>query len=106
MGWQWFVDVGFIDGNCNPNSAVLSMSKGGVYLSDPFAGAFPQTLFLKSASVRPAYPIPAGTGCTVPNMFAPGDFALPSICPLSSQPGGLLTPPFEIPTTIRIDRYA
>ena len=108
VGWAWFVNVTYTDATCTTQTTMLSMSKAGTYVSDPYAGAFPETLYLKSASVRPRYALPAGTVCNIPYMsdFFPGDFALPSICPLSYEPDGTLTPPFEIPTTISIQRYA
>jgi hypothetical protein len=112
VGWSWFVNVTYTDLVCNTQTTMLTMTKGGAYVSDPFAGAFPETLHLKSASVRPSYaPLgstPGNWGCGYAHhsIGNPGDFVLPSICPLSYEPDGTLTPPFEIPTTISIQRYA
>ena len=112
VGWSWFVNVTYTDLVCNTQTTMLTMTKGGAYVSDPFGGAFPETLHLKSASVRPSYaPLgstPGNWGCGYAHhsIGNPGDFVLPSICPLSYEPDGTLTPPFEIPTTISIQRYA
>jgi hypothetical protein len=111
VGWSWFVNVTYTDAACGTQTVQLSMSKGGSYVSDPYAGAFPEALYLKSASIRPAYAPPGSTpgnwGCGYAHhsVANPGDFVLPSVCPLSYQVDGQLTPPFEIPTTINIQRY-
>lgn len=112
VGWQWAIPVAFTQCGTT-NNLTLLMSKGGTYVSDPYVGAFPETLYLKSASIRPAYVpptwVPGGNNtCGYPNQDPgqPGDFYLPSPCPLSYQPGGQLSVPFDLPTTISIQRYA
>lgn len=114
IGWAWFVPVTFTQCG-NTSNLTLTMSKAGTYVSDPFVGAFPQTLYLKSASIRPQYTPPGWppTGsdpsfCGWPYQTGgnPGDFFLPSPCQLSHQTNGQLTVPFDIPTTISIQRYA
>jgi len=113
VGWAWFASVTYVDASCVTQTTTLAMSKAGTYVSDPFVGAFPETLYLKSASVRPSYVPPTATpgdwGCGYAHHNGggnPGDFFLPSVCPLSYQADGQLAPPFEIPTTISIQRYA
>lgn len=112
IGWTWFLPVSFTQCG-NTANYVITASKGGIYVSDPFVGAFPETLYLKSAGIRPAYVpptwVPGGNNtCGYPNQdpSQPGDFYLPSPCPLSYQPGGQLSVPFDLPTTISIQRYA
>lgn len=115
VGWAWFVPVTYTASDCSTQTATLTMSKAGTYVSDPFAGDFPETLYLKSASIRPQYtppgwPVggsdPSFCGYAYQTGGGPGDFFLPSPCPLSYQPGGQLSVPFDLPTTISIQRYA
>lgn len=112
VGWQWAIPVAFTQCGTT-NNLTLLMSKGGTYVSDPYVGAFPETLYLKSASIRPAYTPPGFTpgnpsscGYAHQNGLSAGDFFLPSPCPLSYQANGQLSVPFDLPTTISIQRYA
>lgn len=113
VGWQWAIPVAFTQCGTTSNFTLL-MSKGGTYVSDPYVGAFPETLYLKSASIRPAYTPPGFTpgnpsSCGYAHQInggQAGDFLLPSPCPLSYQANGQLSVPFDLPTTISIQRYA